>query len=466
MPPAPAADAALAAFPDHYCGLLRFLTRRTGCAETARELTHDTWLRLVEGSQYQGVSEHDNRPAPPDAAPAPGDSMPPHDPRAYMYTVAAHLAANLHRHQARGARWFVQPGHADASAAAAAGDVARTHALRQAVAAVEQALHELPPRRRDIFLAHRLDGEGHAAIATQHGISIKTVEREVTAAMDAVHAAMLRWRGDPPATTPLRGRRKALAGLLGLAGIGVGTGATWCAWQLWRELAAQYELALTTPRGRRLSQPLPDGSRLVLDAASRAEVVFGATRRTVRLLAGSAFFAVARDAERPFIVETEMARVTVLGTHFSVELEDGNDGRTAALAVAVERGHVRVQGLASAQAVDLHDGDRWRIEADGSARVFRRTDAATDDDVAPWRDGWLDFRGTPLATAARRLARYHAQTIHVDEAVAGLPVLGRVHIADALAWLRLLPTSLPVRVGVAADGGVVIGPAPRARGPR
>jgi RNA polymerase sigma factor (sigma-70 family) len=445
MPPAPAADGALAAFPDHYRGLLRFLTRRTGCVETARELTHDTWLRLAERSQ--GLDEDT-------------DASALHDHRAYLYTVAAHLAANLHRHQERGARWFVGADQADAPAAA--GDVASTHALKQAVAAVERALHELPPRRRNIFLAHRLDGEGHAAIATRHGVSIKTVEREVAAAMDAVHAAMLRWRGDPPGATPPRGRRKALASLLGLAGIGigVGSGAVWCAWQMWREQAAHYELALTTPRGRRLGQPLPDGSRIELDAASRAEVVFGTDHRTVRLLAGSAFFAVARDAERPFTVETALGRITVLGTRFSVDLEDGSDGSTAALAVAVEHGRVRVQGPASGHTMDLHDGDRWRIEADGSsAHVSRRTDAATDADVAPWRDGWLDFRATPLATAARRLARYHTQAIHVDKAVAGLPVLGRVHIADAIAWLRLLPASLPVRVGVAADGSLLIGPA-------
>jgi RNA polymerase sigma factor (sigma-70 family) len=452
MPPAPVAAGVLAAFPDHYRGLLRFLTRRTGCVETARELTHDTWLRLAERSQVQGLDEDVQASAL-------------HDHRAYLYTVAAHLAANLHRHKERGARWFVGADQADSPAAAdaAAGDVASTHALKQAVAAVERALHELPPRRRDIFLAHRLDGEGHAAIASRHGVSIKTVEREMTAAMDAVRAAMLHWRGDPPGTTPARGRRKALANLLGLAGIGVGigagSGAAWCAWQMWREQAAHYELALTTPRGRRLGQPLPDGSRIELDAASRAEVVFGTAHRTARMLAGSAFFAVARDAERPFTVETALGRITVLGTRFSVDLEDDSDGHTAALAVAVEHGHVRVQGPASVLTVDLHDGDRWRIDADGSAHVFRRTDAATSADVAPWRDGWLDFRATPLATAARRLARYHAHPIHVDEAVAGLPVLGRVHIAGAMAWLRLLPASLPVRVGATADGSLLIGPA-------
>lgn len=447
MPIAPAADGALAAFPDHYRGLIRFLTRRTGCADTARDLTHETWLRLAERrSEGRG-----------------GEPTHPQDPRAYLYTVAAHLAANLQRHQSVGTRWALDATHVDPPSAALAADVAHGHAMRQAVMAVEQALLGLPARRREIFLAHRLEGVGQGEIAATHDISIKTVEREVTAAMDAVRAALLRWRGDPQEDAPARGRRQALSGLLGLAGLGVGSGAAWCTWHLSRELAAHHELALSTTHGQRLRKPLPDGSQLVLDAASRAEVAYAADRRSVRLLAGSAFFDVARDTDRPFVVDTALARITVLGTRFSVELDDAGVGRANATAVtvAVEHGHVRVQGLQpGATHAELHAGDRWSLEAGGAVpRLVRARDSAAPDDVAPWRDGWLDFRSTPLAAAMRRLARYHARPIHVDGAVAGLPVLGRVQIAGAMAWLRLLPTSLPVRVTVLPDGAVAIRPA-------
>lgn len=445
MPIAPAAAGALAAFPDHYRGLIRFLTRRTGCADTARDLTHETWLRLAErrSEGRAGASAHAQ------------------DPRAYLYTVAAHLAANLQRHQSVGARWALDAAHVDPPSAALAADVAHGHSMRQAVTAVEQALLSLPARRRAIFLAHRLEGVGHGEIAATHGISIKTVEREVTAAMDAVRAALLRWRGDSQEDDPARGRRQALSGLLGLAGLGVGSGAAWCTWQLSRELAAHHELALSTPLGQRLRQPLPDGSQLVLDAASGAEVAYAADRRTVRLLVGSAFFDVARDTGRPFVVDTALARITVLGTRFSVELDDAGARRPGAVTVAVEHGHVRVQGLqpGAAQA-ELRVGDRWSLEPGGAApQLVRARDGAAPDDVAPWRDGWLDFRGTPLAAAMRRLARYHARPIQVDRAVARLPVLGRVQIAEAMAWLRLLPASLPVRVTVLPDGAVAIWPA-------
>lgn len=460
MPTTPAADGALAAFPDHYRGLIRFLTRRTGCADTARDLTHDTWLRLAERR------DEGDQGGPAGTQPATAAQ----DHRAYLYTVAAHLAANLHRHQSIGARWFVEPGHADGPMATVTDDVAKAHALRQAVEAVEKALFDLPARRREIFLTHRLEGTGHAEIAAAHGISVKTVEREVTAAMDAVRAAVLRWRGDPQEDAPVRGRRKALSGLLGLAGLSAGSGAAWCTWLAWQDQAARYALALSTPRGQRLNHTLPDGSQVMLDADSRVEVNFGASHRTLRLLAGSAFFAVTRDPDRPFAVDTPLARITVLGTRFSVELDnaDTEQAKARSVAVAVEHGRVHVQGLSAPQAeADLQAGDRWSVEADGAApRLIRAQAGALVNDVAPWREGWLYFRGTPLATAMRRLTRYSAHPIHVEPAVAGLPVLGRVHIANAMAWLQLLPASLPVRVVFMRDGSVAIAPGPAPSGAR
>lgn len=466
MPIAPAADGALAAFPDHYRGLIRFLTRRTGCADTARDLTHETWLRLAERRSEGSAGAPTNEQVESAGRALAEGTARAHDPRAYLYTVAAHLAANLQRHQSVGTQWALDAAHVAPPSAALAADVAHGHAMREAVMAVEQALLGLPARRREIFLAHRLEGVRHSEISAIHGISIKTVEREVTAAMDAVRAALLRWRGDPQEDAPARGRRQALSGLLGLAGLGAGSATAWCTWHLSRELAARHELALSTTLGQRLRQPLPDGSQLVLDAASRAEVAYTADRRTVRLLAGSAFFAVARDPDRPFVVDTTLARVTVLGTRFSVELDDAGVGlaNESAVTVAVEHGHVRAQGLGLGPArAELRAGDRWSLEAGGAApRLVRAQDGAATDDVAAWRDGWLDFRGTPLAAAMRRLARYHARPIHVDSAVAGLPVLGRVHITEAMAWLQLLPASLPVRVSLMPDGSVAIAPAPAA----
>lgn len=93
-------------------------------------------------------------------------------------------------------------------------DIAERLGHRQALDAVAAALATLPARSRDIFLADRLDGASHAELAARHGVSVKTVEREVMHAMDGVEAVLHRWRGEavPPART---GRRRAGARYIG-----------------------------------------------------------------------------------------------------------------------------------------------------------------------------------------------------------------------------------------------------------
>lgn len=417
----------LADFTLHYRGLVRFLTRRTGCPEAARELAHDAWLRLAE------------RDPPPSAATTQALSL---DTRAYLYTVAAHLASNLHRRNGRSAERFIEGTDAGEHEARACDDVEQRHNLRQAVAAIDGALQALPARRRDIFLAHRLGGEPQAVLAERHGVSVKTIEREVRLTMDDLRRALLRWRGDAAHGERRQGRRRALSALLGVAGVGIGAG-----W-LWRTQVPQFELALATGVGQGRQQRLPDGSRLQLDAASRAEVTLYATHRNARLLAGSAFFDLASDAGRPFTVDAGALRLLTHAARFAIELVE-RPSVPPHLCVALEEGELLVRALpedSGTAARRLQAGER--LELDGGQLSVTRAPAEGRPSrrVAPWRDGWLDFDGRPLAEVAWRLQRYHRGAIRVSPDAAGLSVVGRVRIDLALQWLELLPASLPVQV--------------------
>lgn len=410
----------LKAFQDCYQDLVRFLARRTGNAQDARELAHDAWVRLAERTDGPQAD------APPAA-------------RAYVYAVAENIAIDHLRRRQRGAERFAATEGPPPEPQAA--DVAERFSHQQALDAVAQALHQLPARSQAIFLADRLEGASHAELAAQHGISVKTVEREVMRAMDGVEAALRRWRGDAAAPAR-RGRRRALSALLGVAGLAAGTGL----WRAWQRALPVFEAAWATAVGRIQAHTLPDGSRLTLDAASRAEVAYFADRRRVRLLAGSVFFDVAHDAARPFTVEALGHQVTVLGTRFAIDI--GADG----LRVAVESGRVQLRSAGGATQL-LGAGDSALVDA---ARQISTTSSATE--VAPWRTGWLDFHHVPLGEAVARLARYSPRPLEVAADAAQLPVVGRVRIADAAGWLRLLPGSLPVRVDGAdrPDGPIVI----------
>lgn len=407
----------LTAFGESYQNLVRFIARRTGNAQEARELAHDAWIRLAE------------READGTAASTPAPAA-----RAYIYTVAENIAIDHVRRRRRSTERFA-PTLADPDAPrpeSLSPDVAEHCGHRQALDAVTAALQRLPPRSRAIFLADRLDGASHAELAERHGVSIKTVEREVMRAMDGVEAAIHRWRGDAAPTRA--GRRRALSALLGVAGLGVGSTALWQAWRQW---LPSYQIALATPNGRMRIQALPDGSSLTLDADSRADVKYYATRRTVRLLAGSAFFDVARDEAHPFIVSALGHEIVVIGTRFEVALQ----GDT--LQVAVESGRVWLRSASGDERV-LVAGDRAHIDA--AQRLSVPSGHVRAAAVAPWREGWLDFHHTPLGEAVERLTRYSPRPLRVTPEAASLPVLGRVRIADSIGWLRLLPGSLPVRV--------------------
>ncbi len=408
-------------FAASYRDLLRFLRRRTRCEETARDLAQDAWLRVTE--------RHTAGDAPPPTS--------PDHARAHIFVVAErlaidHLRRQRHWNEELAPRLMAGPRHAP--------DVAEAHAYAQALRAVDGALAGMPARMREVFVAHRLDGVQHDELAQRYQVSRKTIEREVTKAMDIAQTAL-------DGETTRQGRRKTIGALLGLTGIGTSASV---AWQAWREWVPQWQTAFATPAGRIGRLPLPEGSELTLDADSAVDVRLMATRREVRLLRGGTFFSVARDAARPFIVQAGAARVTVLGTRFAVEMN------AQGVHVAVESGRVLVQGTAGGETLELGPGDTARV---GSSGAPAHTPPRPADAVAQWRSGWLDFEQTPLAEAAALLNRYRPDAhVTVDPAVAALPVLARVNIARSAQWLQGLPAVLPVRVDAAAGGGVMIRP--------
>lgn len=418
-----------ASYPD----IVRQLTRSIGCPDRARELVHDTWLRLVcDAPPHAGVAH----------------------PRAYLLSTAQHLAIDRVR---RGQRHDIVVDDLSLRASQSVPDIADQVAYRQALQAVERALAALPQRTRQAFLAHRLDGTGHDELAVRYGVSRSAIERDLQRGQAAVQLAIEHWHGlrssrFNPAEAR-NGRRRSLSALLGVASLLGGAPALW---GLWQQQVPQWQMALASPRGRLARHRLPDGSEVTLDADTQAQAAYYGARRELHLLRGAAFFAVARDADRPFSVRAAGTLVTVLGTRFSVEIDGGTEA--PAVLVAVQSGRVRVQpNLADAgHHVELGAGEALDVEtgnAGGPPEVRHRKAEA-----APWREGWFSFADTPLVQAAERIRRYRAAPLEVHAAIAALPVSGEVRIASADEWLRLLPQALPVRVEGAANGGLKLLP--------
>lgn len=411
-----------ASFHASYQRLVQFFMRKTGNAEDARELTQDLWLQL-------------QRRAPPAAD----------NPEAYLFTMARNLALDhLRRRQLaveHGDAWRAL--HPDEPQAA---DAPLLLAQRRVLDGVAARLQALPARTREVFVQHRVHGMGQDDLAQLHGVTRSTIERDVQRGTQAVQAVLDHWHGPAAAQAP--GRRRLMGALLGLATLG---GSGTLAWAWWREQAARWQMGLASAVGRPLQQALPDGSRITLDAASRAQVAYDAAQRHVVLIQGAAFFDVVRDAGRPFVVQAGHLRVTVLGTRFSVDIREGGPEGTE-VEVGVESGRVRVEPSDAAwPAVELLPGDTLRSLPEHRPGV----QASVGARVAAWRDGWLGFRDAPLGQVVQRLQRYTGQPIVATPGAARLPVTAEIRIAQAAEWLQALPRAMPLRVARDASGWTI-----------
>ena len=251
----------------------------------------------------------------------------------------------------------------------------------------------------------------------------------------------------PPARQPTpRGWRAGWAGLarpMATAALAViVAGAGWLGWNHW-QAQPMYTETFATARGQQLNVELPDGSMLGLDTATRAEVTLYRDRREVRLPEGQALFTVKPDATRPFHVSTERLRVTVVGTRFSVR--NTRSGLAQNVGVQVEEGRVRVsmldQGKPAGVPVLLTAGQY--VQSDGAGGLAVPAPAG----AMPWREGRVNFDGTPLGQAVAEFERYGATRLVIrDPAVAALRVNGSFDLRQADAFSQTLPLVLPVQL--------------------
>ncbi len=160
----------------------------------------------------------------------------------------------------------------------------------------------------------------------------------------------------------------------------------------------------TTGPGEIQTVTLEDGSTVWLNGDSKLRVDFTAPERRVVLERGEAFFKVAHDASRPFVVEAEPSRITVTGTEFDVRRAP------QAVDVAVTEGHVRVEpavlhGTPDAPVTALSAGDDAHFVAGKAEPVVAR--GAVAQHKGAWRNGQVYVDDLTLAAAVDEMNRYN-----------------------------------------------------------
>lgn len=232
-------------------------------------------------------------------------------------------------------------------------------------------------------------------------------------------------------------------------------------WQQWDQRIFSHSYVVE--RGQRQTVTLPDGTELVFDAETQAQVALFQDRREVRITAGQIMFSVASDSKKPFQVLAGPARVTVVGTRFSVRYRlDGMDTNT--VNVAVEKGHVRVADAHSRQPdgstaeVDLVAGQGLTVSADGA---IGKVSKVAPGSIAPWRKGLVHFENTSLSDALLELERYGATGLTIsDPGVAAMSIGGSFQIGRPEAFAQMVVQILPVKLVKGAGGKTEIVRAP------
>ncbi|WP_263788036.1 FecR family protein [Salinibacter grassmerensis] len=279
-----------------------------------------------------------------------------------------------------------------------------------------------PDRQRDLASVWAALGEAEAArdqAFQQERTWTALAERlDLDAASEGSSAALPRAEGRPPRprdpSDPARTSRQTWSGptarrlLMLLVVLGGLLAGGW----FWTR-----PVTVTTAGGTQATTTLPDGSTAQLNGGTHITYRRGfaalpfvpAEQRRVRL-EGEAFFSVT-SGDRPFQVVTPTARVTALGTQFTVESLRVDDDTTTQ--VTVREGRVRVAAAGRPEdAVTL-------AQPGAQSRVAGATASPTSPTMADlnyaeaWRRGGFAVRQSPLPATLRRLERRFGATIRL-----------------------------------------------------
>lgn len=168
---------------------------------------------------------------------------------------------------------------------------------------------------------------------------------------------------------------------------------------------------ITTNAGERASIELGDGSRVMMNAATKMVIpeTFSASRRSIEL-EGQAFFDVKSDRNRPFYIHTNNSVIEVIGTSFDVRsYEDGED-----VVVVVREGTVELREHENPDNnLIVNEGYKGTITRSNGRLMLDMIEDA--DTYFGWMDGRLIFKDTPIIEVFKDLERWYDISVQYED---------------------------------------------------
>jgi transmembrane sensor len=156
---------------------------------------------------------------------------------------------------------------------------------------------------------------------------------------------------------------------------------------------------------------LPDGTTICLNAGSRLQYPdkFKENTREVTLT-GEAFFKVAHDSSKPFIIHSGKIKTTVLGTSFNVKAY--NEDKS--IKITVVSGKVGVVPIASMHPAVLLTSNMQMVY-NKSSQILLTEKIADASSVISWQQGKLQYHNTPLFDVLADVQRKYNVVIEADK---------------------------------------------------
>lgn len=219
------------------------------------------------------------------------------------------------------------------------------------------------------------------------------------------------------ARSPLTLKKKTRTGLLACAALAASIAIVFAA-NILQPASAIWADHATAP-GERLDVALPDGSTVLLNAASSLSVAYEDNVRRVILHEGEALFTI-KSHPLPFIVTAEYGDVRVHGTVFSVREQPDSQ------LVRVSEGTISLHPANTPdQPIRLRAGQQIRTDGVNTSPI---TQAQMRSALA-WTRGKLIFNRHPLSDVVAELQRYQKGRILITNSdLAGLRVSGIVDL--------------------------------------
>ncbi len=177
-----------------------------------------------------------------------------------------------------------------------------------------------------------------------------------------------------------------------------------------------------TDKGQQRNITLADGSEVILNSASALAIHFDQNVRRIELLQGEAFFKVAKDKNHPFIVNTNGSEVRAVGTAFDISYQ------AKQIKVELTEGIIDIQDAKHQHSERLHAGQSALISDDAVALQ----PSQKPENMALWREGYLQFDNLPLSEAVEQINHYRkGRLVLLNNALANKRVSGLFRL-DAL----------------------------------